>query len=409
MRPIRRSCMLGAALALTATAVAPAGAKPASHPATLVAPGTRGGARSGMSLSCGATITVSTRLDRDLVNCPNNGITIGADNITLDLNGHVIDGDGTEFPACPPDQPCDVGVVDLDHHGVRVTGGRVREFALGALVVGAADSRITRLDLSNHAFSGLVVADSARTAIDGLTASANGLTTDQAGISVFDSRELTFRKNTVVANGDIGLFISGLDDSILEGNSLSRNPEAAILLDHGNGNEFSRNRVSRGGDGIIVSGDRNTVAGNLLVDTGLCVGECGNGGYGISLEGGTGNVVEGNAVARSHQAGIRVASFEEFGGPPTIGNVVRRNLIQGSVFDGLLVETTATDTLVELNTAVGAGDDGIEIDNAAATLTRNLAARNGDHGIEAIAGVTDGGGNRAVANGNPIQCVSVAC
>ena len=116
---------------------------------------------------------------------------------------------------------------------------------------------------------------------------------------------------------------AGWTTAILEEQlACQRNPEAAILLDHGNGNEFSRNRVSRGGDGIIVSGDRNTVAGNLLFDTGLCVGECGNGGYGISLEGGTGNVIEGNAVARSHQAGIRVASFQEFGGPPTVGNLV---------------------------------------------------------------------------------------
>jgi hypothetical protein len=38
---------------------------------------------------CGATITVDTKLTRDLVNCPNNGLVIGADNITLDLNGHV--------------------------------------------------------------------------------------------------------------------------------------------------------------------------------------------------------------------------------------------------------------------------------------------------------------------------------
>ena len=93
--------------------------------------------------SCGATITVSTKLDRDLVNCPNNGITIGADKVMLDLNGHAIDGDGSEFPGCPPDQPCDVGLVDLDHHGVTIKGGRVREFALGALLVGAADTRLT--------------------------------------------------------------------------------------------------------------------------------------------------------------------------------------------------------------------------------------------------------------------------
>ena len=102
--------------------------------------------------------------------------------------------------------------------------------------------------------------------------------------------------------------------------------------------------MSQGGDGIIVSGDRNTVAGNLLFDTGTCVGECGNGGYGISLEGGTGNVI------RQHRRALPpgrnpVASFQEFGGPPTVGNTVRRNLIQGSVFDGLLVETTATNTL----------------------------------------------------------------
>ena len=85
------------------------------------------GSASGRALplepSCGATITVDTTLHKDLVNCPNNGIVIGADNVTLDLNGHVIDGDGTEFTDCPPDEPCDLGVLAFDHHGVTITGG----------------------------------------------------------------------------------------------------------------------------------------------------------------------------------------------------------------------------------------------------------------------------------------------
>ena len=34
---------------------------------------------------------------------------------------------------------------------------------------------------------------------------------------------------------------------------------------------------------------------------------------------------------------------------------------------------------------------------------------NGDLGIEAVPGVTDGGGNRARHNGNVAQCTSVAC
>jgi len=50
---------------------------------------------------CGDTITADTTLHHDLVNCPNNGIIIGAEDVTLDLNYHTIDGDGTEFAGCP--------------------------------------------------------------------------------------------------------------------------------------------------------------------------------------------------------------------------------------------------------------------------------------------------------------------
>jgi hypothetical protein len=50
------------------------------------------GQASASHVSCGDTITADTTLDSDLVDCPSNGIVIGADDITLDLNGHTIDG-----------------------------------------------------------------------------------------------------------------------------------------------------------------------------------------------------------------------------------------------------------------------------------------------------------------------------
>jgi hypothetical protein len=56
-----------------------------------------GQASAGIDVSCGDEITADTTLDSDLVDCPNNGIVIGADGITLDLNGHSIEGDGTEW------------------------------------------------------------------------------------------------------------------------------------------------------------------------------------------------------------------------------------------------------------------------------------------------------------------------
>jgi hypothetical protein len=43
-------------------------------------------------VGCGDTITVSTTLDSDLVECPGSGIIVGADKITLDLNGHTVGG-----------------------------------------------------------------------------------------------------------------------------------------------------------------------------------------------------------------------------------------------------------------------------------------------------------------------------
>ena len=81
---------------------------------------------------CGDTITTDTTLHHNLVNCPNNGIVIGADNVTLDLNYHTIDGDGTPASGCNPNtEVCDVGVVNDGHDGVTVVHGSVREFEVG--------------------------------------------------------------------------------------------------------------------------------------------------------------------------------------------------------------------------------------------------------------------------------------
>jgi len=46
-------------------------------------------------VQCGDTLTTDTRLDRDLLHCPEDGLFIGADNITIDLNGHILTGPGT--------------------------------------------------------------------------------------------------------------------------------------------------------------------------------------------------------------------------------------------------------------------------------------------------------------------------
>ena len=59
-------------------------------------------------VTCGDVITTDTTLDSDLLDCAGHGIVIGADNITLDLNGHTIDGDNVSSEI----DLCDVGVIN---------------------------------------------------------------------------------------------------------------------------------------------------------------------------------------------------------------------------------------------------------------------------------------------------------
>ena len=125
--------------------------------------------------------------------------------------------------------------------------------------------------------------------------------------------------------------------------------------------------------------------------------------------GGSRNLVAGNAVSRTAGAGIRLDAYA----PPVSGNVLRANLVRDAGTDGIAVGTDHAGpidgTIVERNLAIGAGDDGLDIESPGTVLARNLALRNDDLGIEAVLGVADAGGNRAARNGNPAQCLNVAC
>jgi hypothetical protein len=185
---------------------------------------------------------------------------------------------------------------------------------------------------------------------------------------------------------------------------------AGIAMEADNQNEVSRNRVRKNGDNIIVIGDRNTITRNHVADAVGCPedGEIGC-GFGISLEGGSHNLVAGNHVARARHADIRLDAFEG----ATSANVVRANVVRAAGVDGIAINVQhvgpVLNTLLERNIAIGAADDGIDVDSATTTLTRNIAVHNGDLGIEAVPGVTDGGGNHAAGNGNPAQCTNIDC
>jgi parallel beta-helix repeat protein len=344
---------------------------------------------------CGETITADTRLDKDLRNCPNNGIVIGADDITLDLNGHAVAGDGKLFKACTKGEFCDVGVLNDGHDGVTLINGSVREFGVGVFLGRARQNRVVSISSSKNRFFGFVIAESTDSVVRDSSASDNPAP-EGDGLSLFGSDHIRILHNSILRNG-LGIHVVDSADNLFRGNLFSRNSDFAILIE-ADRNEVRRNRcVGIGACFLVAPGDRNVIARNRTL----------GGGDGIAIEEGRGNLVARNVVVRASKAGIRLGVQ-----PPPIGGagtVVRLNLVKESTVDGFLVNPKDHRSLLIGNIASGSGDDGFDVRSRSTTLTANRAVGNADLGVKAVRGVIDGGGNTARGNRNPAQCVNVDC
>ena len=410
------------------------------------APALAGHARPSV-VRCGQVISHDTRLSKDLVDCPGTALTIGADHVTLDLGGHLVDG----INAAGSD-----GIAVDGHDGVTVAHGTVRQFRVngvafrdsgrgrvkdvavrqigaggvegedvsaGIFVDGSDDVEIERNRVSNdveaYQADGIVVLNSNRPQI------ARNYTSDNAwnGIVVAGSPRARVVRNRSARNVNSGIVVVDSEGSVISrnvasdhlnpedtggivllvcsrclvtGNELSGNAAAGISVENeSTSTKVVRNRVRGGGDGILVlDSDENTVAGNGVQSVG---------GVGIVLDelfldGSDGNTISDNAVVRSGLAGILVVGGSD-------ENLLSENMASGSAgtgeegdpAGGILVEG-ATANRLERNVTARNAADGIHVATAGNRLERNTSFLNGGRGINAIAGTIDGGGNRAFRN-----------
>jgi parallel beta-helix repeat protein len=380
-------------------------------------------------ITCGATVMTDTRLTSDLLNCADNGLVIGADDITLDLNGHTIDGNGVPVGSCPSDAVCDVGIANVaGHNDVTIKGGTVQGFDVGVLVVGASEDHLNKISLANNTSFGMIVGNSTRSRVDHNSSVSDGI----SGIVVADSQRLRVDHNfvsgttgyavpvfgsshnrfehNVLTNDQHGILLGssgqnpGSNNNKVRGNRLTDGP--GIEVDQSKDNQVRNNVLTNPGDGILLIESRHThVSNNIIRKAGIGFTEAG--GFGILLDGATDNVLQRNSLSGGKGPGIFVTSLES---PNTSDrNVVANNVVNSKLNSGILVNNNATATLLRHNTANGNGDDGIHVDAAGTTITGNTADNNLDLGIEAVVGVTDGGGNRASGNGDPRQCTHIVC
>lgn len=92
-------------------------------------------------MDCGATITEDTTLTSDLINCSGwvHGLTIGADNITLDCDNHSI----TAFEGL-------AGIYLLQREGVTIKNCDIQEFDAGIYLYGSSNNNLIDNNLENN-------------------------------------------------------------------------------------------------------------------------------------------------------------------------------------------------------------------------------------------------------------------
>lgn len=376
------------------------------------------------AIGCGAVLTANTTLTTDLVGCVGDGLVVGSDGITVNLNGHVVSGDTVEDPS-------DMGIRVAGHQHVTVTNGTLRGFWRGVVFDGSPSGSVTLMSVSQMTRRGIVFVGGS----DGAVVTDNTSADNQAsGIAIVRSDGARVRNNRSLRNiGGAGVRLEGatnatvshnslnanswgvqMEDAVgnqLSNNTLSGDVEQGFQIEFSNGNLVDHNLVSGTSTGIGVGGDGNTITNNQVLHG------VGPDGIGIQIGGGNGNLVAGNTVVDQIRYGIEVDDFGDEDHHSVVGTVVRDNLVN-SAGEGIAIGPEAggvvLDTVIEGNRVTGAVDDGIQVLGpstglATTTITGNVAVHNGDLGIAAVPGTIDGGGNHAAGNGNPFQCVSVSC
>lgn len=334
-------------------------------------------------VECGDRITRDVRLDRDLVNCRGNGLTVAADGVTIDLGGHVVDGTGRGtgvFNGQWGEGHRDVVIrngtvrgfkvgVRSGARGTRVTGLTVKRNAAGGIALRSRGCRIERNVVADNAYGhGIFVGGVSECRVVGNRVSGHL----GAGIQASRSRAHVIDRNRVWENRQAGILLAGTAGVRAARNTVHANAGPGILLfDGATANTVFENTLAGNGDGIAVTFEGS---GNRIEDNSVS----GSRETGIRLsETGPANVVTGNLVALSGADGIVLGESP--------GAHVERNSVHDSRADGILVRAGAARLIA--NIASHNGDDGIDLEHGAVTLSANVTEANGDLGIEAPAGI----------------------
>lgn len=168
-------------------------------------------------LECGDVITENTILGNNLINCPQHGLIINADNVTLDCNEHMIDGDSNTDTW---------GIVLSGVNDVTIKNCNAQEFRAGVYLISSYNNTITKNTLNNNDHYGVFIDNSHHNEISDNIANHNG----RYGIFPYSDSTYNDIINNVVKNNQYGIYVAYRTAyNNIKGNRISENIEYGIM------------------------------------------------------------------------------------------------------------------------------------------------------------------------------------
>jgi parallel beta-helix repeat protein len=256
---------------------------------------------------------------------------------------------------------------------------------VGILTIGCHAARIERNKVFHNPGVGITLAATRSGHVE-----RNLVADSRHGITFQDSSESRMERNIVVDSRQLGIDSHAGSDNWIVHNEVFRSGFAGVAVSDDRDRVEQNVIYDNGHEGLRVLREDNQVRGNVIHD---------NGGPGVGF-GAMKVRIEGNAIFANGGVGIFGFMF---------AGAISQNTVVGNSGDGILFFDGPTSAEISRNRVHRNDDDGIDVDGPGARLSQNSANRNGELGIEAVAGVIDGGGNKAGGNGSSLQCVNIAC
>lgn len=269
--------------------------------------------------ACGAVLTADTTLASDMF-CPGStALVIGADGITVDLNGYTISGDGVT--------PDAAGVRNIGYGNVTIENGTITGFDRGIHLSGASANTIRAITVDKNFFFGMLLHNNSTNneIIDCVVINNGTPSRPGNGITINGSDGNLVTRTYAANNYTQGIFVGG-----------GGNPSAPASSNTRILNNTSEHNVSNGIG--IIGGSGHTIQGNISVN---------NGAHGVSLSSVpltgpvTNSVIIANGLSGNTLNGIAMINSDD--------NRIIANRVNGNALHGISVRSGSDRNVIRGN------------------------------------------------------------